>query len=230
LEAGNLSKESFFSEKYKQFFYSDGASSWATRIIHKATEKEFKSNKNHALLEIGGGEGFHVPYVFPDFRNYTILDKVHRPLDTTAQALHAQKKLVQIIGDASNLQMSNDKYDRVILMCVLHHLQLIEESLQEARRVCSPGGIISIYLPCDPGFVYRSLRVIFTFRQARKLGINYKTINAFEHRNHVSSLMTIVKHVFAADAIVSKWRPFPIKTWNFNLFVILKITKRMNFG
>ncbi len=220
-----MSEESFFKDKYKQFFYSDGASSWATRIIHKATEKDFKSNKNHYILEIGGGEGFHVPYVFPDFRNYTILDKIPRPLDTYAQTLHVQNKLLQITGDASNLQMPNDKYDRVILMCVLHHLHSIEESLKEARRVCKPGGIVLIYLPCDPGFIYRILRVIFTFRQARKLGINYKLINAFEHRNHVSSLVTIVKHVFFADTVVSKWRPLPIKTWNFNLFVVLKITK-----
>lgn len=206
-------------------FYSSGASSWATRIIHKATEKEFKSNNNHNILEIGGGEGFHVPYVFPDFRKYTIVDTLSRPLDTFAQKLCVQNKLLQITGEASNLQLPNDEYDRVILMCVLHHVQSIQESLKEARRVCKPGGIVLIYLPCDPGFIYRCLRLIFTFRPSQKLGINYKIINAFEHRNHVSSIITIVKHIFFADTVVSKWRPIPIKTWNFNLFVVLKITK-----
>jgi ubiquinone/menaquinone biosynthesis C-methylase UbiE len=65
----------------------------------------------------------------------------------------------------------------------------VENSLKEARRVCKNGGVISIYLPTDPGIMYRFMRKIFTARRASKLRINYEYINALGHRNHFYSII-----------------------------------------
>jgi phosphatidylethanolamine/phosphatidyl-N-methylethanolamine N-methyltransferase len=215
----------FYNSNYRELFYSKGISSWATSRIHKALEKKFPTNKGMKILEVGGGEGFHVPYVRPDFEKYTVLDIQERDLDLEASNLSKAGKLTQIVADACNLPFEDKAFDRVIFMCVLHHLERIDLALSEARRVVKDKGCISIYLPCDPGLIYRFLRRIFTSRRSRNIGLNYEVINAFEHRNHILSLVLIIKSLFGRDKVGVTWRPFPLRSWNINLFCIVVIQK-----
>ena len=108
-------------------------------------------------------------------------------------------------------------------MCVLHHVNDIEKTLKEARRVAKSGGLISIYLPTDPAILYRLLRKIFTFNQSRKLKTDYEHINALTHRNHFFSIINILKHEFKNDVIKIRRRPFILPLNDFNLFNIVHI-------
>lgn len=215
----------FYSSNYREMFYMRGVTSKATSIIHKALEHDFDSNIGQQILEIGGGEGFHVPYVAPDFHKYVLLDLQNRELDETAKKYQRLEKLVQVVARGDHLPFPDESFDRVIFMCVLHHLEKIDSTLFEARRVLKRNGIISIYLPCDPGFLYRILRRLFTWKRQRELDIDYETVNAFEHRNHIFSLIRILKFIFSQDLIAYRWRPIPLPFWNANLYCIIRIQK-----
>jgi phosphatidylethanolamine/phosphatidyl-N-methylethanolamine N-methyltransferase len=215
----------FFQSDYRRMFYTKGIAAWATALIHKALEKNFPVNRGLTILEVGGGEGFHVPYVSPDFDEYVLLDLEERELDAAAKELQRLGKLIQVISDASDIPFADNSFDRVIFMCVLHHLEKIDSALLEARRITKNQGWISVYLPCDPGILYRFLRRIFTYRMSRKLSINYEVVNAFEHRNHIASLISILCSIYSSDKIEMSWRPFPVKFWNANIYCVVNIQK-----
>jgi phosphatidylethanolamine/phosphatidyl-N-methylethanolamine N-methyltransferase len=215
----------FYSSNYREMFYARGVTSRATSLIHKALERDFNRNTGHQILEVGGGEGFHVPYVTPDFHQYILLDLQKRELDETAKKYELLGKLTQVVASGDDLPYPDASFDRIIFMCVLHHLEKIDSTLMEARRVLKSGGCISVYLPCDPGFTYRLLRRLITWKRQRELDFDYETLNAFEHRNHISSLIRILKFFFSQDLIIYRWRPIPLPFWNTNLYCIIRIQK-----
>lgn len=213
----------YYKTTYSELYYKKGLSHWATRLIHVALERHFKSNKDFRILEIGGGEGFHTEYVVDDFCKYVLTDIKPRKLSLVAQKLANNGKLEVRKCKAESLSLGNNEFDRVIFMCVLHHLEGIRESLDEARRVTKSGGWVSIYLPCDPGALYRFTRFIFLFARLRDLNLNFQVMNAFEHRNHFKSLISIIKEMFKDDEIKLMYFPLPFPTWNFNLYAVIHI-------
>ena len=94
------------------------------------------------------------------------------------------------------------------------------------RRVLKVGGELAIGLPTDPGFFNRMVKKLITFPKAKKIGImNPEFLYAMEHQNHISGLIEIAKEVFSKDDLKILYRPFPIKSWNFNLVVVLYVKK-----
>lgn len=218
----------FYENNYNELFYSRGIASIATRFIHIALEFKIRKENYPLVLEIGGGEGNHVPFVRHEYKEYTLSDIDRRPLNSVAAQLLVEKKLKFDIQDAHRLSYGPESFDRVVFMCVLHHLENPEKSLAEARRVLKPGGLLSIYLPCDPGIIYRMTRSLLVGFGSRKLGLNYKLLNAQEHRNHVQSLELMIDHAFSRDSIRTLRFPFGVKSWNMNYFYVIHICKGEN--
>jgi ubiquinone/menaquinone biosynthesis C-methylase UbiE len=135
-------------------------------------------------------------------------------------------KLSHQIQDAHNLTFKDGTFDRVIFMCVLHHLYHPEKALTEAKRVVRPGGLVSIYLPCDPGLVYRIFRRIFTSKKAKSLGIDYELTNVREHINHYYQLNKLIEYVFSKDDVQKSSFPLKFTSYDFRLYSIYQITKR----
>ena len=115
-------------------------------------------------------------------------------------------------------------------MCLLHHLDNPHGALKHWRRVVKPGGCLSLFVPCDPGLVWRVGRAMTTFRRARQLGMSsteMRCLNAREHRNHVASLRWMIAEVFADDEVRVRRFPFGrLGGWNTNLFMTFQITKK----
>jgi SAM-dependent methyltransferase len=215
----------FYEQDYKNLFYDGGSAGWATRRIHKALEKYPRKFHFDEILEIGGGGGLHVEYVHNNYSMYTLTDILDVPLETFPQKMLDQGRLRKRIENAESLSCADNSVDRVIFMCVLHHIPNVEIALKESRRVVKDGGLVSIYLPCDPGFVYRFCRKFFTEIRAKRLGIDYRLVNAREHQNHFHQLNTLIRHVFEFDEIkVQRW-PIPFLYYDFNLYFIFQIKK-----
>jgi len=219
--------ENFYDKTYKAMFYDKGKATLATKFLHKSLEKlPNKSRQAFPLtLEIGGGEGLHFEYVKSEFQKYLLTDIRSSELAPEAKQAMLAGKLEFSLENAESLSIRDSFVDRTIFACVLHHLSDPEKALMEARRVTKPGGVISIYLPCDPGLVYRILRKLFTHKISRKLGIDYELENVREHINHYYQLEKLIKEVFKND--VKKLKKFPISffSYDFNIFTILHITK-----
>jgi hypothetical protein len=95
-------------------------------------------------------------------------------------------------------------------------------------RVCKPGGIISIALPTDPGFLWRLGRFFiknFIQEKTHKLtSLDYDYVNAVEHVNSIFNLRVIIKKKF--NIISEIFYPLNFKCIDLNLFYIVQIIKK----
>ena len=219
--------EDFYQGTYEAMFYSKGRATFATRVLHKALERH--PNKNNLefpnTLEIGGGEGLHFEYVKSKYSKYLLTDIRKSELCPTAKIASESGSLTFLLQDAENLSFSDSSMDRVIFACVLHHLGDPEKALCEARRVVKSGGMISIYLPCDPGFFYRLLRRLFTSGKARQIGIDYELYNVRQHINHYYQLYKLINFVYKNDTMIHRKFPFFIGPYDVNIFSVIHIKK-----
>ncbi len=213
----------FYESQYKRMFYDGGVSGWATGWIHRLLENGLKDYNFPRTLEIGGGEGFHVSYVKHKFTRYHLTDLNVRSLTPFANSMRSDGALIQSQENAESLTFQDSSFDRVLFMCVLHHLENPERALEEARRVTRPGGLVSIYLPCDPGLLYRTARNLLTWKVARKLRLDYGLINAREHKNHFFGLRKMISHVFRHDNLSVKPFPFPGLGGDLNIAFVFNI-------
>ena len=128
-------------------------------------------------------------------------------------------------ADASSLPFCNSIFDRVVVTCLLHHVDQPEKVFEEINRVLKSGGSASIFLSCDPGVVVRILRFLTTARKSRSRGFEgYTLMAAREHRNHVGSLLPMAKFVFRNRNMKVSYFPWRIPSWNLNGYVIIQIS------
>ena len=100
-----------------------------------------------------------------------------------------------------------------------------EKVLDEILRLLKSDGKAMIYLTCDPGLMTRLVRRLTTHRAAEKAGYRgFELLMAREHRNHIGSLLTLIKFVFRDRQVKIKWVPFLFPSWNLNGSVIIHIS------
>jgi phosphatidylethanolamine/phosphatidyl-N-methylethanolamine N-methyltransferase len=191
-------------------------------LTHKALEK--KSKKFYAnILEVGAGNAQHLKYLKSSFEKYTMID-----LEIPENVIK-NDKTEYVKGDIHQLPFADCSYDKIILTCILHHLSDPVKALSELRRVAKDDGEITILLPSDPGLIFRFLRKIFADSELKRKKVkNIALLRAVDHRNHVASLISIIKFVFAKDKLKISGYPARIKLWNLNLFFIINVHLQKN--
>ena len=190
-------------------------------------EKPFKTNKNLKILEVGAGEGEHIDFVTHDYLEYIALDlDAERLKNLEARKL---KNVRTLTGDALKLDFEEESFDRVIATCLLAHVRDPEMALKEWRRVLKPGGSLTIYIPCEPGIVLKIFRKVFTKPKATRLGyLGYDLFIARDHINSTDRLCVFIAHIFSQDTFRLLFKPFWLKSWYINLFLIVQIEKSKN--
>ena len=221
------------SNCYYRKFYNNTANKGFNGFLFDFTHKKLeliphfsngrKLEISSKVLEVGAGSGQHLKFVKKTYSKYTMTD-----LNFSLMLKNnKESKLAKIdykVADVQNLPFNLGSFDRVISTCLLHHLKDPEQALSEIRRVTKLGGLVSIYLSCDPGILNRLLRKLLILPKARNLGFNeYEIFIAREHRNHFQSLETMIKHQFRGQNIKQKYYPFRIKSFNLNTFCIFQI-------
>ena len=116
-------------------------------------------------------------------------------------------------------------FDRLVATCLLIHLPEPEQALAQWRRMVRPGGLLSIYVPCDPGALLRLTRKFTTARKVRKLGFDrYDLVLAREHRNHAGALDILdsaqLPRRRAARSTIGRSRS---PSWNLNFFAVYQV-------
>jgi hypothetical protein len=97
----------------------------------------------------------------------------------------------------------------------------------EARRVTKIGGQIGFILPTDPGLLNQFIKKLITYPRLQKLmATNPRLVYALDHKNHVVSLLEQAKYIFEKDELRLIYKPFGVKSWNFNLLVVVIATKK----
>ena len=212
----------FYECFYENVIFGKGLGPRAVRKTHQEMEKSFKHRSFNSVLEIGGGNGEHLDFVIHDYSEYFLTDLKTPKLNSKWEG---NQKIFLKQANAEELPFPNEKFNRVIVTCLLHHVEKPEKVCQEILRVLKADGVATIFLSCDPGMVVRFLRSLTTARKAKKVGFNgYNLLLARDHRNHVASLLTILKYVFRNRIVKVDYFPFKVPSWNVNGYIVVQIS------
>ena len=214
----------FYRSYYDKVFGGSGFASWAKSKSHEYLEGPFPSNRDMSLLELGAGKGEHFRYVTNDFDEYVMVDLFEKP---TEAEWEGDSRVSWHVGDICDVGLfSGRHFDRVIMTCVLHHLESPLRGLLNIERLVAPGGTFSLYLPTDPGLLSRLARAAFITPKAEANGFkDYELVNAREHRNHYWGLRTEIENVFKSWTFRTLFWPTSIPVADINAFSILQIRK-----
>ena len=218
------SPDEYYDTAYKCFM-GTGNVGRMWRFIHRKMEKPFDGQFYPRILEVGAGNGEHFGAVKCEYDEYIATDI---RIELLIKNLPKKHKIKIMAADAEKLPFQDGYFDRVIISCVLPHLNSPISAIEELFRVTKKGGKITIYVPCEPGLVLRLIRFFTTTPKAKKMKIkNIKLIHFKEHRNYYLGIDTFIKFVNLQNDTQLKGSYFPFKylTWNFNLFKIYQITK-----
>ena len=189
-------------------------------ILHRLIERGLgPENSFPQVLEIGGNVGEHLKYVKHGFDSYYLTD-IRIPPE------QPDTRVISMEADAQKLPFTDDKFDRVIVTCVFHHIPKPDIAFDELRRVTRPGGLITILIPTDPGLGYRTVRSLTTVREAKRrgLGAEVNVMHSKSHHNHFWALRNLLEAAYANDVVRSTFWPLRVRSWNANLLTVWNIT------
>lgn len=215
------SAEVFYNRFYESVTFGRGIGPKAIRRTHVSMEKDYAGASFEKCLELGAGKGQHLDFVKHDFKEFILLDIRKPELNSEREQ---DNRIHALVGNAELIPFPDGYFDRVISTCLLHHVEQPEAVVKELNRVLGGSGIATILLSCDPGLAVRTLRRITVARSSGKQGYSgYALMIAREHRNHVSSLLEIIKFTFRNRKVTIKYYPFALKSWNLNGYIIITI-------
>lgn len=220
-----------YYEKYFDDLCNSGIQGKGSSFIHNKIEKYWKNTKPFKILEVGAGDGAHFKFTRIDGAaevQLTALD-VRVPSQTISKLdlETGSLAITWVQGNVEKIPLEDETFDRVTSTCLLHHVDDPLAAMLEMRRVTAISGEISIGLPTDPGLVNRFIKKMYTYRKARKLGMeNPAFVYSLDHQNHIFGLIEIAKYVFRNDDLSINYLPFKVKSANLNLLVVLKVVKK----
>ena len=226
------SRDEIISEYYAEYFgnlCNSGLQGKGSEKFHLLVEKYWLNDSPTDVLEVGAGIGEHFPYVkLANERTnalYTALD-IRDPGNLDFKLGSDNATINWKIGSVQDMPFIDQRFDRVVSTCLFHHIDNPLEAFREVRRVTSVGGEIAIGFPTDPGLANQVLKKLYTYRKAKKLGIeNPAFIYALEHRNQIAGLLSILNEVFSRDKVKIHYWPSKLPSWNLNLVIVAHIVK-----
>ena len=205
------SQDNYYKENYESLL-NKGILGSFKNITHKFIERNFTKQTGFKILELGAGKGYHKKFVHGNYDSYIESDLRTYP----------QSDIIAV--DAEDLsKFRENQFDRIIATCLVAHLNDPTRALHEWRRCTKSGGVISIYVPCEPGIALRLFRFFSTNLKSRTLNINHYQFHYLEHRNYYINLKYIINEIFGNDEITKRGFPFRFGTWNINFFVVYEV-------
>ena len=215
-----MDEDNFFGGEVYRYTQDKGLSGWFIRKTHISLERLPKAPYGLKILEVGGNIGEHINYVNQSFSTYTLTDYRDTKFTST------DERILFKVADVEKLPFSDNEFDRTLSTCLLHHVGNPLIALNEIRRVTKVGGVISLLIPCDPGLAYRIAKKIGVSKKWKVNGISSPEFFHYsQHRNHYPGLNSFINEVFKKDIVLKKNWPFPLNSWNLNLFSTFQIVK-----
>ncbi len=220
-----------YYEKYFNDLCNSGIQGKGSSFIHNRIEKYWKNPNPSKILEVGAGDGAHFKYTRIGSRSkvdLTALDvRIPSTPFTKLEIGDSALAISWVQGSVEKIPLGDEIFDRVTSTCLLHHVDDPLAAMLEMRRVATISGEISIGLPTDPGLTNRLIKKLYTYRKARKLGMeNPAFVYSLDHQNHIFGLIEIAKYVFRNDDLSINYLPFRVPSANLNLLVVLKVVKK----
>lgn len=145
----------------------------------------------HVTLELGAGNLNQLPFE-PEGQVYDIVEPF-TDLYAAAPALARVRNTYADIGEVPDAA----RYDRIISIAVMEHIEDLPLTLARAALRLSPGGVFKAAIPSEGGLLWRlgwSLTTGLEFRLRH--GLDYGKLMAHEHVNTAIEIETLVGAMF----------------------------------
>lgn len=221
-------QDNWYRNNYEKVNVTAIKGSFFKYVLHKSIELGAGRNDGLNILEVGTNNGEHLRFVESGWKNlgsYIACD-VREP-DLGSLEYFESQGVKFVLASLEDLPFEDNSFDRIILTCVLHHVNNPERAILELRRVLKPGGKLSILLPNDPGLMYRLSRAFTTLPIAISKGLFWEVQlnHALEHKGNFLSLFRLLRYIFGNDKMKVLGWPFFFSTYSFNVFSTIQITK-----
>jgi len=229
-----LPLETFVTERYAREDYDSlysGASGVLMRGSHRLMEKGISAAQNERVLEIGGGAMPHIYWMdSSNTKLYTVSDKIsfHRKkLEKLKSDLPSQAELkLHDFDKDPALDNVGSEFTRIIASHVLEHIPDPEGALVTWFSKLARKGVLSIAIPCDPGWAWRLGQFIAYRGYCKEADWNlsfteYDLIMSREHVNSADRLLKILRYYCRKPEI--RWFPMIAPVADFNLVCAINI-------
>ena len=210
----------------------EGSSSKLQKIVHlnlskfgNVYAKKTLNPKQLRILEIGAGKGEHYDFVDHEYSEYLMTDISDWGRKEISQISLKNKKVRFEIQDVESLTYEDNYFNRVIVTCVLNHVDEPFAAIAEIHRVLQNRGVASVFISAEPGILLRLIRKIFVQSKMKDLGVSYNLMNAISHRNSAQTIIEISKEIFKSDIMSITYYPFHIPSWNLSTHLVLNVVK-----
>ncbi len=156
---------------------------WLTGFDHRFTVRSHAEGQR--TLEIGAGTGTHLP--FEPTGDYVALEASPE----LAAQIPRRDRLTVVVADCEErLPWDDGSFDRVLAIHLLEHLYNLPSALDEVARVLRPGGVFSVVIPCEGGWIY-SLGRHFTTKRIfeKRYGMPYEWMIRQDHCNSAREVL-----------------------------------------
>ena len=117
-------------------------------------------------------------------------------------------------------------FDRILAIHVLEHLPNLPAAVAEMHRLCHPGGVFSVVIPCEGGWLYGVARRISAQRIfERRYGQSYQWFIGREHINRPAEIEAELGRYFRV--VHRHYFPFRVPFLFCNLCVGLTLRPRV---
>ena len=214
--------DSFYRDHYSKFIETGivGHIASLTHVSLELGQKKIKNGVEYKILEVGAGGGQHVKFCRQNYSEYIMTDLRPENLPTS------NAKFISIPSSisAESLPFADASFDRVIATCLLAHLVEPEKALNEWLRVLKTNGCVTVYVPCEPGFLLRILQFLITNKKKKKQGVTNPKL--MHYRDHIQTYMRLkVEIAEISKKFTLRRYPFPLLSWNLNLWAVFNIQK-----
>jgi hypothetical protein len=230
----DLPLRTYIDDRYRTRDYAEalysGATGMVMRASHRMMERGIAPAQNANVLEIGGGGMPHLGWMdTAQLRRFTVSDRMALHGGTMARLEAEWGARVEILRhdfDADpELATLPGGYSRIVASHVLEHVAEPEWALLRWTALLAPDGVLSLALPCDPGWMWR-LGQVMGYRRAA-LGIDFAEYDLVMSREHVTPVQRVLKlarYYFGRAGL--RWFPSAVPVVDFNLVCAITLARR----
>ena len=160
------------------------------KVLHRFIEKRFGVSDNFPkTLEIGSDQGQHRSFVKHQYEEYVECD-LHLP-----NTVSKDVRVKNIKGNINNLPFSNNEFDRVVLTCILHHIEDVGRALNEVKRVTKINGQITVLVPKEPSMIYflvRNVLMLLKHKNIKRV-LEFHKLHQQQHIGNYKLIINAIK-------------------------------------
>ena len=197
-------------------------------INHRLLNLGVKQECNTNVLEIGGGAKFHLDWLDGSrIESYTVSER-RRVLEASSRHRTPNEKVVfHYVDEDPAYAELNRKYSRIVASHVLEHIPDPEAVILKWSSMLDDDGVISVAIPCDPGWAWRTLQLITSSKVKKVHGITARERDLLVSREHINAaqpLLRIFRYYFENLKVV--WFPALVPVVDFNLVCFIQARRR----